>query len=224
MVVYRDPVRSEHGFERFCRVTNYEDGAKIDYTVWPTGLLRRVTENPRLPDYLDDGYRVLLDKDRLTEHLMAPTFTAYVPSPPTEKDYRSTIDAFFNDSIYVAKNIFRDNLFLLTYCLDEIMKGECLRKMLEWRMEIDHDWSVPAGARGKGLKRLIAKELWADLESTWVGAGSRENWRALWTTIAVFRKVASEVGDHLGYPYPDDLESQVVAYLREIEDMDKSTR
>ncbi|MBI4268160.1 MAG: aminoglycoside 6-adenylyltransferase [Chloroflexi bacterium] len=222
LVVYRDPVQLEYGFERFCRVTHYEDGTKIDYTVWPTELLQHIVKEPKLPAYLDNGYEILLDKDRLTEHLKTPTYTAYIPTPPSEKDYLTTIEEFFNDAIYVAKNVFRGNLFITKLCLDHIMKEECLRKMLEWQMEIDHGWALTTGAHGKGLRQHVDPEVWTALESTYVGAGHEENWQALFTTISVFRKVASEVADHLGYSYPQDLDDEVVKYLREIKNVTKS--
>jgi aminoglycoside 6-adenylyltransferase len=83
----------------------------------------------------------------------------------------------------VAKSLWRENLFPMKYSLDYIMKFQCLRKMLEWRMEIDHDWSIKPGACGKGLKKHSRLESWAELESTYVGVRTEENWDALfnWT-------------------------------------------
>jgi aminoglycoside 6-adenylyltransferase len=49
-----------------------------------------------------------------------------------------------------------------------------------------------------------------------VGAGTEENWTALFNTIALFRRVALEVGNHLGYTYLDDLDRQVVVYLERV--------
>jgi aminoglycoside 6-adenylyltransferase len=73
--------------------------------------------------------------------------------------------------------------------------------MLEWRMEIDYNWSVKTGAYGKGLKKRLKPEIWSELESTYVGARLEENWGALFKTIDLFRKVANEVADHLRYEY-----------------------
>jgi aminoglycoside 6-adenylyltransferase len=81
--------------------------------------------------------------------------------------------------------------------------------MLEWRMEIDHKWSLPTGAHGKGLKHYVNPAIWQKLESTYVGAGKEDNWQALFTTIGIFRQVASEVASGLGFSYPQDLESRV---------------
>lgn len=45
----------------FCGVV-YDDGVKVDWTLWPVNVPRLVAEHG-LTDNLDVGYRVLLDKD-----------------------------------------------------------------------------------------------------------------------------------------------------------------
>lgn len=223
LVVYRDPIHAAPGYdcEMFAYVTQYEDGLKIDFTLWPAELLRRIAEDEALPPYLDDGYEVLLDKAHLTERLKAPTYSAYIPSPPTEESYQAVVETFFSDAPYVAKNLWRDELMPAKYSMDTVMKHKYLRQMLEWRMEIDHEWSVKTGTLGKGLKRRLPPKIWAELEGTYVGAGREENWEALFKTIDLFRKVAIEVGDYLGYAYPQQLHQRVVGYLWRVKRMDQ---
>ena len=98
------------------------------------------------------------------------------------------------------------------------MKDKYLRQMLEWRIEIDHNWSVPTG---KGLKKQLSPTIWSQLESTYVGAGIEENWDALFKTINLFRHVAIEVAEFLGYVYPYDLDQQVTAYVQKMKQVDK---
>ena len=221
LVVFRNPIGQEQGFECFGFITHYQEGIKVDYSFYPVEYLTWAVQQPRLPDDLDNGYIVLLDKDQLTEGLKPPTYAAYLPSPPAEHEYRAIIDEFFNDSIYVAKHIWRDNLFSVKLSLDQIMKFGCLRQMLEWRMGIENGWSVKPGAYGKGLKGRVEPGIWAELEATYVGAGTNENWETLFRTIDLFRKVAREVGDRLGYGYPGEMDLQVVAYLESIRRMDR---
>ena len=86
--LYRDPVREEFGQERFTRVTQYEDGLKIDFSVCSVAWLAAVKERAPLPPELDVGYAVLLDKDGLAAGLPPFTRTAYLPVPPTEEAYQ----------------------------------------------------------------------------------------------------------------------------------------
>jgi aminoglycoside 6-adenylyltransferase len=88
-------------------------------------------------------------------------------------------------------------------------------------MEIDQHWSVKPGAYGKGLKQRFSTELWSELERTYVGAGLEENWEALFATIALFRKVAIEVANQLGYGYLHDLDQRVMGYLQRVQHLDR---
>ena len=76
LVLYRDPLRLFHGLERFAYITQYEDGLKIDFTLWTAGILPRVVAEPVLPDELDVGYAVLLDKENLAGDLRPPSYQA----------------------------------------------------------------------------------------------------------------------------------------------------
>lgn len=219
LVVFRNPIGMEHGFECFGFITHYEEGVKIDYGFFPVEFLTWAVNQEKLPDDLDNGYVVLIDKDHLTDRLKAPSYTAYLPTQPSLLEYRTVIEEFFNDALYVAKNLWRDNLFPMKYSLDYIMKFQCLRKMLEWRMEIDHSWAIMPGTYGKGLKKLSRSEIWQELEGTYVGAGAEENWDVLFKTIRLFRRVAVDVAEYLGFEYLHDLDQRVVSCLVEVKRM-----
>jgi aminoglycoside 6-adenylyltransferase len=218
LVVYWDPIYTDpdYGIEKTANVTQYADGLKIDFTLWPVELLQKILRAPALQAELDAGYRILLDKDHLTEGMQMPTYRAYIPTPPTEQIYQKTIEDFFSDAPYVAKCLLRGELLPVKWCLDYDMKHIYLRLMLEWRMELDHGWSVPTGTLGKGLKKRLPPEIWSQLENTYAGADVADNWEALFRTIALFRQVAVEVGEGLGYAYPDDLDQRVTAYVRDM--------
>jgi aminoglycoside 6-adenylyltransferase len=220
LVPFRDQGRM-YGLRSYNRLVLYEDGTKIDYIVWPVTLLQRVLDEPRLPDVLDHGYRVLVDKDHLTRDLKPPTHTAHIPKRPTEKEYLSLVEEFWWETIYVAKNLWRDELTQVKYNLDFVMKFQLLRQLLEWRIEIDHNWSWKPGAAGRGLKKHLDSRSWSEFAGTYVGEGIDENWDALFKTTALFRRVAKEVGDALGYGYPFDLDERVTSYLQRIRNLER---
>jgi aminoglycoside 6-adenylyltransferase len=176
LVVYWDPIHPNpiFGIDQCGNVTQYADGLKIDFTFWPVDLFQQIVAAPELDAELDAGYRVLLDKDQLTATLRPPTGTAYIPTPPTHTTYQTLINDFLTDAPYVAKCLWRDELLPAKWCLDYDMKHIYLRQLLEWRMEIDHGWSVPAGNLGKGLKKRLPAHIWAQVEQTFVGAISRQ--------------------------------------------------
>jgi aminoglycoside 6-adenylyltransferase len=174
-----------------------------------------VVERQESTELLDWGYRVLLDKDGLAAALPAPTRTAYIPSRPTEREYQALVEEFWWETTYAAKHLWRDELILLKYNLEVVMKYELLLPMLEWRLELDHDWKWKPGMCGRGLKRALLPDLWSALERTYVGPGIEDNWEAVLTITTLFRRVAQEVAQALGYAYPQELDRGVCAYLEE---------
>jgi len=222
LIAYWDPIHLDPFFEieKCANVVQYASGLKIDFTLWSIALLQKITTAAALPDELDAGYQVLLEKDHLTDALLPPTGRAYVPKPPTLNAYQTHINDFLSDVPYVAKCLWRGELLPAKWCLDYDMKHVYLRQALEWRAEIDHGWSAPVGSLGKGLKKLLPADIWKALEQTYAGAHAVDNWQALARTLALFRRVAGEVGDALGYPYPDDLHQRVCAFVEHIQHME----
>lgn len=223
LVTYWDPIYPDpdYGTEKFGNVTQYSDGLKIDFTLSSIQWLQQVVQAPTLPAELDAGYRILLDKDHLTEGIRTPTHTSYIPAVPTEAVYQTAVNDFFTDPPYVAKCLLRGELLPAKWCLDYDMKHVYLRQMLEWKVGLDTNWSVPVGALGKGLKKRLPPDIWSQLENAYAGAGIAENWEALFRTMALYRQVAMEVGERLGYTYPLQLDQSVTAFVKEMQSQDK---
>jgi aminoglycoside 6-adenylyltransferase len=221
LVLFRDQ-RDRYGMQEHARLVLYEDGLKIDFTITPMDVLRKILEEPRLPTYLDVGYRVLIDNDGLANKPQPPTYTAHIPARPTEEEFSGLVEEFWWETTYVAKNLWRDELLPAKYNLDYVIRLDLLRRMLEWSIESDHDWSLKPGVHGRGLKKLLKPEMWSELESTFAGASIEDNWRALFKTTDLFRSVARSVADTLGYEYPHDLDDRVMRYLLEIRNLERS--
>ena len=162
--LYRDPVETRFGHERFIRVTQYEDGLKIDFTICAAGWLDEVRKQSELPPVLDVGYAVLLDKDGATQGLRPFTGTARVPKPPTEATFREAILNFFSNAAYEAKYICRGDIFPMTGMQDFIRQGR-LRQMLEWQVAAETSWTVPDGTCGRGLDARLDAATLAELKA-----------------------------------------------------------
>lgn len=221
LVAYWDQLHSDpdYGVERFGNVIQFAGGLKIDFTLWPLEMLERIAAAPALPDELDAGYRVLLDKDGLTAALRPPSYKAFIPAPPDAQAFATFVEEFFSDVPYVAKFLWRDEILPAKWCLDYDMKHVYLLRLLEWRVECDHGWSLPVRNMGKGLKKHLPPDIWAHLERSFAGGAVAENWEALFETTALFRRVGSEVAERLGLTYPLALDQGVVEYARQIQRM-----
>lgn len=214
--------RSElYGMTKYFQGVVYSDGVKVDYTVWPDALLERVAEAKTLPDALDVGYRVLLDKEQRTSEWAPPTYRAHIPTKPTEAEYRALVEEFWWDTTYVAKALWRGEIVLAKFVLDYDAKLVALRRVLEWRIELDHNWSLRPGAYGRGLEQHLPADIASELSRTYVGTGIEDNWGALFRTTELFRRVATEVGDALGYAYPLEVDEAITTQLEEVRQLSK---
>lgn len=195
-----------HGTTTYFRGVVYDDGVKVDWTLWPREVAQLVAEHG-LSDDLDVGYRVLLDKDRVTVRWPGPTHRAHIPARPTEAEYVALVEEFWWSATYVAKARARGERFFERFVLEIDMTHAVLRRMLEWLVETERDWSWKPGAYGRGLER----ELPADVAAAVAAAeGTFER------TVELFRRVAHDVGDALGYAYPKYADDAVTAYVERL--------
>ena len=179
-----------YGMTTFFRGIVYEDGVKVDYTVWPDGLLRRVAEDT----VRGGGLRAcrLSGSPRQGRSDVALA-SGDVPGAHTRKtnarEARRLVDEFRWDTTYVAKSLWRGEIVFAKFMLDYDAKFVALRRFLDWRVEIDHDWGLRPGSHGRGLERLLPADIWSELASTYVGTDIEDNWDALFHTTALFRRV-----------------------------------
>ncbi len=214
---------TEIGIKARTRLVIYDDGMKIDFSVWPIEILRRVRETEKLPDFMNIGYRVLVDKDGLTEGLNPPLYSGYIPLKPTKTDYLKAVEEFWWDTTYYAKNLWRDELYFAKFMESELHFNH-LQKMIEWRIECDRDWKVQTGKYGRHFKKYMAPDLWAELENTFTDGKIEENWENLFRMTDFFRKISLFVGGRLGYEYPSELDDRVTEYLKKIKDLPKDAK
>ena len=193
----------EHGARTAFLGVVYDDGVKIDWSLLPERVAALVAERG-LYDSLDVGYRVLLDKDGQTAGWAEPTFRAHIPAKPTEAEYVALVEEFWWSATYVAKARARGEVFFSRYVLDVDLTYGVLRRMLEWLVETDRGWEWKPGAHGRGIERELPPELADEL------AGARDSFEH---TVALFRRIAHEVGRRLGYAYPQLADDAVSAYV-----------
>lgn len=195
-----------HGEAGHFRGVVYEDGVKVDWTLWPATVPALIATRG-LTDNLDVGYTVLIDKDAATRDWPQPTFRAHIPSKPTEGEYVALVEEFWWSATYVAKARARGESFFMRFVLDSDITYGALRRMLEWSVEVERGWQWKPGAWGRGLEHALRPQVAHEL------AEARDSFER---TIALFRSVAHEVGEALGYSYPQRTDDAVSAYIERL--------
>ncbi|HEY9292376.1 MAG TPA: aminoglycoside 6-adenylyltransferase [Microlunatus sp.] len=216
VIAYWDPIEADEttGEPSSSNIVQYASGLDIDFGLWPESSLAKIVQNQELTEELDAGYRVLVDKDGVAAQLGSPTYRGYIPKPPDEATYLRLITDFYIGPPHIAKCLIRGDLVIAKWILDTDMRHVYLQPMLDWRVEIDHGWNHKPGTLGKGIQKVLPAALWHDVKATYVGADIDQNWDAMFLMMKTFGTAAREVGDALGYRYPQQLEDRVTQHVR----------
>jgi aminoglycoside 6-adenylyltransferase len=214
-VMVKWPLRPMPTFDKdwITRLVLFASEVRIDFQI----TARKSVD----PLAYDAGFRVLIDKRGLTKDLNKATFSRYIIIRPAKEDYEALVNAFFWDACYVAKHLWRDEVYFAKYMLDCLIRFEHLRTIIEWYVSTRNGWSVSTGNYGRLFKRHIDAATWAELEATFADASLENNWQAFFNLIGLFRKLATYVAQDLGYDYPDALDRRVTAYCRRVKDLNR---
>lgn len=190
------------------RLVLFKDGVRIDF---------QITDQTAIaPGVHDDGYRVLVDKDDLSAGLASPTRSEHLVKKPTREEFDRVVHEFWWDAAYVPKYLWRDQLPFAASMLGQAVRDEYLHTVIEWSIGLQHDWSVNTGVRGCRFRRYLDDRTWAEYTTTFAGADTEDNWRAFFSAVALFRRLAGTVGERLGYEYPEQLDRETTDYFARI--------
>ena len=181
----------------------YADGGKLDVAVLAIDPLTAPTLQAMLdvfpyPTVLRRGVRVLIDKTGTPAELRLPGIAA--PELPTPVDFTALIDRMWLDAIKAAKFIRRNDLWRAKQLCDGEMKQHLLA-MLEWQAAAQKD-RRDIWYDGRFLGEWADPRAVAELPATFAAYESADLRRALFATLALFRRLAQDAAQHLGYAYP----------------------
>lgn len=190
------------------RLTIFEGGQKVDFRVAPTAAMGRMVTSGVLDAAYERGYRVMFDKDGISDGLRPPDRAA--ASLPTESEYLAVIEEFWFEAWHIPKCAARDDLWVLKF-RDWTMK-ELLRRMLEWDA-LARDPQVDVWYIGTKMKNWVTPAQWKRLQEIFGHFDAGDSLRALHATCGLFSEVARTVGDRSAYPYPIALERSILGYV-----------
>ena len=199
------------GVEVPTRLVLFNDELKIDFSFHPTEILNKIIANRELPDGLNTGYTILLDKDDLLIQLKAPAFKGFVLKKPAEADFEKNVNEFWFEVFHVAKYLSRNDLWAVK-SRDNSTK-EWLLQMLQWNQGSRREWNFSPKPQGKEMKSWADAKTWERLHSCFGSFAAKNSWTALEATIQLYREVATETSRSLHYPYNQNLDSRITKFI-----------
>ncbi len=195
------------------RLVLFENQVRIDFQITSKSSIEASA--------YDSGFKVLVDKQGLTRGLYSPTFSEYIIKKPNREEYEALVNGFFWDVTYIAKYLWRDEIYFARYMFDSVIRFHQLCKIIEWYIGSQNNWAINTGKYGRFFKRYLDLGTWVEVESTFADANIENNWVALFNLIGLFRKLAKYVAGNLGYEYPTELDVRITEYCAEIKDSKK---
>lgn len=199
----------------------YEEGVKVDFKLYSTTPFLEEVNQEELPEDWDIGYKVMLDKDGITQHMKKATYRVSIIKKPTEQRFKQLLNDFWWDTVYVAKSLVRDELFYAKFSSETCIRKDYLIPLIEWYIASQHQWNITTNKYGRFFKKYLNTEMWKKIELTFSGSEINENWNALFAMADVVAQIGRDLAEKLNYDYPVKLEADIRTYLNHLAADDK---
>ena len=191
----------------------YDDSVKVDFKLYSKTKFLEEVKQKELPEDWDIGYKILIDKDGITQEMQKPTYRVSIIKKPSEKRFRQILNDFWWDTTYVVKCLKRDEIFYTKFMSETNIRTEYLIPLIEWYIASQHDWNISTNKYGRLFKKYLTAEMWIKIEQTFSGSKIDDNWDALFAMIDLVSKIGTELSQKLNYEYPEKLEMDIREYL-----------
>jgi aminoglycoside 6-adenylyltransferase len=193
------------------RLVFFEDAHKVDFTIADPSRVRDMVSGNRLNDLYQRGYRVLLDKDGLTNGLPEPSGDAPVGAPPTANEFTAVVTEFWFEAAHMPTYLIRGDLWVVK-SRDWTMK-EMLLRMIEWHAIATTGPSTDVWYIGTRMTRWVNPAVWSALDDVFGHFDAADSWRAIEATMRLFARLTHEVADRLELSYPEHSERHILEYV-----------
>jgi len=195
-------------FESYIFLILYQDDVRTDL------CFKKIDQ--ALKEYGTDSATVLLaDKDHRFKTLDPASDKDYLIRKPSDFLVKTSINEFYWCLQNVAKGLARDQVPYALWMLNGPIR-DMLHRMIEWKIAIDHDFTVSTGSHGKRFKEFLSPDLYHQWELTVPDASIDSIWQASFNSISLFSALAQEVCLALHIDYSRDEETHVTAHLHRI--------
>lgn len=194
----------------------YDDHVKVDFKLISKAKFLLEVQLGELPEDWDIGYKVLLDKDGITNNMKTPTYQVAFVTKPNREKFKQVLNDFWWDTTYVAKCLARDEIFYAKFMSENNIRTDYLTPLIEWYLCSQNKWNVSTNKHGRLFKKHIDADLWSIIEHTFSGSDLQDNWNALFSMADLVSKIGSDLALKLDYEYPFSLEAKVRKYLIDV--------
>ena len=181
--------------------------------VLPAPLRGPVDRRLEAYTYYGQGARVVVDKDGVGAKLVAavPSGDAAAGGPPTSEEFEAAVARFWFLAVWNAKHLRRGELWRAKVLGCDGEMKRLLVQMIAWH------GGVMVSEDGRGLEERVDPAVLAGLAGVFAHYDEDDLWRASFTTMELFRHLATETATRLGLPYDTEADRRVTAWIEACE-------
>ena len=176
-------------------------------------------------DYVLDHleiYQILVDKDhRLPKPYLSASI--YNVKKPTEKQFECTCMEFWWCLNNATKGLWRDEIPYVMDAVDDTLRPE-LRKLLEWKIGIEHDFQISVGKSGKYMKKYLTDQEYQQYLSTYTVAQKDSVIYSILTMCDLFNTTAKFLSQQLHYAYDNKQAQNSLYFFKHVMLLDKDAK
>ena len=132
-------------------------------------------------------------------------------SPPTASAFDEVVSTFLYQTVWATKRLRRGELWRAHDDVDDYMRDRLLT-MIEWHALVrGRDGIFPESRK---LERWVAPDVAEELPGTFARYDAKSVAEALVRGLALFRRLAIEVGAEYGFTYPTHSDAAIEAWVR----------
>ena len=212
------------GGEMECRVL-FEGMLDVDFAIFPEERYRGIQQllQGEIPpeiaaqasNVFGRGMRVILDKDGMLAQLrkLISSIETPNPRPPSQHEFLEVVNNFLYHAVFTAKHLRRGELWWTVTCLNCYMQRLLLR-MMEWHAHTTHGWNYDTWFRGRFLEEWAHPQALKELRGAFAQYDEDDIKHALLAMMDLFRWIATETAEKLGFPYPAKADEHVTNWIR----------
>ena len=189
------------------RLSLFEGGYQVDFVVSDMDELRRISLAGKSPDWFRRGARIIVDKDNLCGSIIPERFTPPVSRPVSVEPFMQVTGMFWFICLYLAKQIVRGEPWPAK--VRDSSAKELLLCVVEWHEKDRHGQDYDTWHMGRFIDEWAASDTLMELGNTFGRFDREDSWRALNATADLFSRLAHDIAETHGFPYPDALEKGV---------------
>ena len=160
-------------------------------------------------------YQILVDKDGIVPYPQETTDERYWVKEPREIEFKCTCSDFWWCLNNVAKGLWRNELPYAMDVINFVLRPH-LKRLLEWKMGIENNFSVSAGKSCKYFKKYLQEETYRQFLATYSIAEIESIWNSVFGMCNLFQCTAVEFSKKQNFSYDFEQAKNSLNFLQHV--------